>query len=454
MDSTHRQRVQDRWERRQFYTDEEDGSRAPLGWNEDEDDSENDDSESVRLPPSPRSRSSSKVRFQDDVTDNEYDTYDTRSNASSRSIPVAERWGGFEIPEAERDVGKEILYQVTQEGINELLNVLFKAKEDTMIEITRSRGIRRRYAREINEFVDGLPDDHPLKMDGKTVVDSDDKDTGKGHDLLALNQVEDSVPADGGSSNASEAGSQDMTRELPNGFTHLYDEASYSGSYSERIDSLRSEPEPDPTLPQNRPNTADLQSGLITPISRLGNTWELSNERPRLIRQNAEGSLSAGRSLTPEQALVQMASRPESSTSDVPMTSFELYPSRVSYDDHDDSIPQESSFSRIFDQSLRSSPQSFNPHSFSNTIPPLESGSSPSPRRSTLDNISFDASRGVDAPQSRAQLERLAKLNQAEREAERRGGNAAKLTFEEFAAKMQRERQLDFLMNWIDVTSF
>ena len=102
-------------------------------------------------PPSRRSRSSSKVRFQDNVTDGEYDT---RSNTSmsSRSIPVGERWGGYEIPEAEKDVGREILYQVTQEGLNELLDPLFRKREDLAVEAVRTRAERKMWRTQISRY--------------------------------------------------------------------------------------------------------------------------------------------------------------------------------------------------------------------------------------------------------------------------------------------------------------
>jgi len=45
-------------------------------------------------------------------------------------------------PEAEEDVGNEVLYQVTQQGLNELLNMLFKVKEDGAAEV-RKRQLRR-----------------------------------------------------------------------------------------------------------------------------------------------------------------------------------------------------------------------------------------------------------------------------------------------------------------------
>ncbi|KAJ5500246.1 Recoverin [Penicillium expansum] len=143
--------IDERWRRRAFYTDEEDGATVPEGYERDpaiDDSSDEDLDESESRPPSFRSRSSSKVRFQDDLNDDEYDI---RSNpsTSSRSIPVGERWGGFEIPEIEKDVGEEILYQVTQQGFNELLDILFKPKEDLLMEVYRTRVERKVWAREI-----------------------------------------------------------------------------------------------------------------------------------------------------------------------------------------------------------------------------------------------------------------------------------------------------------------
>ncbi|KAI9732750.1 MAG: hypothetical protein M1818_007484 [Claussenomyces sp. TS43310] len=128
--------IHERWKRRQFYTDEEEGSSAPADWNEDEDVARptngSVDHQNSALPLyqtlSPRSRSSSKVRFAEDTDD-----YDLRSNPSTSSRSIPERWGGMEIPDAERDAGKEILYQVAQQAFNELIDPIFKSTEDRAI---------------------------------------------------------------------------------------------------------------------------------------------------------------------------------------------------------------------------------------------------------------------------------------------------------------------------------
>ncbi|RAL58901.1 hypothetical protein DID88_009321 [Monilinia fructigena] len=81
--------------------------------------------------------------------------FDTRSNPSTSSRSVPERWGGIEIPDAEKDVGKEILYQVTQQAYNELLDPFFRAKEDLAVAIMETKEERDKYRYIFNteEFV-------------------------------------------------------------------------------------------------------------------------------------------------------------------------------------------------------------------------------------------------------------------------------------------------------------
>jgi hypothetical protein len=158
--------IRDRWRRRRFYTDEEEGAQLANGASEHiprsdstTRDSQGDNSIAVNLhspalrqtpegsqPASPRSRSSSKVRFQDDVD------FDTRSSASTSSRPFNERYGGYEIPQAEKDYGREILYQVVEDGMNELLDPLFKEKEDLAMQVYTTKFERRKWKAEIAIF--------------------------------------------------------------------------------------------------------------------------------------------------------------------------------------------------------------------------------------------------------------------------------------------------------------
>lgn len=100
----------------------------------------------VSATPSRRSRSSSKVRFEDAFTSNE-DEPDTRSvtSISSRSIPFNERWGGLELPEPEEDFGREVLYEVVQESMNDIIDSIFKVREDLWIEAQMTKPRRQRH---------------------------------------------------------------------------------------------------------------------------------------------------------------------------------------------------------------------------------------------------------------------------------------------------------------------
>ena len=106
-------------------------------------------------PASRRSRSSSKVRFEDGLATDD-DEHETRSvtSMSSRSIPNNERWGGFEVPEPEEDVGLEVLFQITQEAMNGLLDPIFKLREDLWLEAQTTKSVRKRQRSAISAAVD------------------------------------------------------------------------------------------------------------------------------------------------------------------------------------------------------------------------------------------------------------------------------------------------------------
>ncbi|KAH7078755.1 hypothetical protein BKA63DRAFT_507063 [Paraphoma chrysanthemicola] len=155
-DNTQDHAVSARWSRRQFYVDEEEGMMRPAGVEDDASSQEDHptdqgvDTQQDLFEESgtrPRySRSSSRVRFEDDVD------VETRSNASTSSRPVNERWGGYEIPEPEKDLGKEILYQVTQQGFNELLDPLFEDRENDAMDAHATRAERRQCPDAIDEI--------------------------------------------------------------------------------------------------------------------------------------------------------------------------------------------------------------------------------------------------------------------------------------------------------------
>ena len=140
-----RRKLFDRWKRRQFYLDEEEGMAPPDDWSDDDDvlahtNGSAEDTKTAQPPLSTRSRSSSKVRFAEDPDD-----FDIRSNPSTSSKSIPERWGGMEIPEAERDLGKEIFYQVSQQAFNEIVDILFKMKEDFAVQAAETKELRDKY---------------------------------------------------------------------------------------------------------------------------------------------------------------------------------------------------------------------------------------------------------------------------------------------------------------------
>ena len=107
-----------------------------------------------------RSRSSSKVRFQDDIgTDDGRESRSRATSISSRIIPFNERWGGF-AHEPEEDVGREVLYQVTQEAFNELLDPVFRLREDLALAAVRTRRKRERFR---PEMISSVKDPRDIK---------------------------------------------------------------------------------------------------------------------------------------------------------------------------------------------------------------------------------------------------------------------------------------------------
>lgn len=250
--------VRHRWQRQQFYLDEEDGALPPVGFEQDE--------TAETQPPSRRSRSSSKVRFQDDLaTDDDHENRSATS-MSSRSILVGESWGGYEVPEAEKYVGREILYQVAQESLNELLDPVFLQREDLAIIARRTKRKRELYRFQIDSFateamraiVKSLMDSlqHEWRLTSSKNPTEEDflvEYLSENSNLFpdaakAIAGTKDSAIAQGLSSYSFETFSAEtpsqtvITEEPPN--SHII-QASL----------------PDPTLPQNRPN-----SSLSTPL--------------------------------------------------------------------------------------------------------------------------------------------------------------------------------------------
>ncbi|KAI3322645.1 hypothetical protein HD806DRAFT_498901 [Xylariaceae sp. AK1471] len=255
-----RKQLYDRWKRRQFYLDEEEGGSPPQGWHEEQDILANINgiSEPPKSAPpllSPRSRSSSKVRFAEDTDD-----FETRSNPSTSSRSVPERWGGMEIPDAERDAGKEILYQVTQQAFNELLDTLFKKKEDLAVRAAETKEQREKYRQLLDNFQLDDEDEKSTKESPEQPVSRSSPPVSRPIQHQSLEEL------------LSTSGFTITTSDAPDGVL-LYEATDHQTrdvqqeSQNERAGSTQSAASPanisiptvaeyrDPTMPQFRPNS-------------------------------------------------------------------------------------------------------------------------------------------------------------------------------------------------------
>ncbi|KAJ4397425.1 hypothetical protein N0V93_001653 [Gnomoniopsis smithogilvyi] len=258
---TVRKKLFDRWQKRNFYLVEEEGGSPPEGFDQDDDvlgdttATEAMDSNVGQPPLSARSRSSSKVRFAEDTDD-----YEIRSNPSTSSRSVPERWGGMDIPDAERDMGKEILYVVTQQAFNEILDVLFKEKEDLAVKAAQSKEWRDAY----RDVLDAFDPDHPPPSQQQSpesgdkiavLVEVDENKPTQDKDLSELLATEGYTIDESLAANVkADATPRENGHEAVTSEEEDYSSAeSFEGSEPEAtVDQLAYR---DPTMPQFRPNS-------------------------------------------------------------------------------------------------------------------------------------------------------------------------------------------------------
>ncbi|KAI4106970.1 MAG: hypothetical protein L6R37_001863 [Teloschistes peruensis] len=98
-----------------------------------------------------RSRSSSKVSLGHQVDGGNDNPPGVRSRASSS--PTGERKSGFRVPQPEPDHGRDIIYRIVQEGMNELLDPVFKLREDLALQVIKTKEQRTLYKTEIDEVL-------------------------------------------------------------------------------------------------------------------------------------------------------------------------------------------------------------------------------------------------------------------------------------------------------------
>ena len=228
-----RRQLHERWRRRQFYLDEEEGGVAPGEWEDDED-------VLMHLHETGESSKSAEEAADDP------DDYDLPSNASipsSQSDP--EQWEGWGLPDAERDAGKEILYQVTQQAFNELLDTIFKPAEDMAVQAAETKAQREMH-RDLIEKVNLEDDEQKDPKLSNTSVDD---------------PVSSKVQSPGDKSLEELLSETGYTIEPPEGRNAIEIETTEEIIYDEKVaedpvdeQEDASKEYQDPTLPQFRPD--------------------------------------------------------------------------------------------------------------------------------------------------------------------------------------------------------
>lgn len=465
IDDTRRQGIDERWRRRAFYTDEEDGATAPAGYQRDPTFDDFSDEGSVggspdfdSHPPSPRSRSSSKVRFQDEPADD----YDVRSNpsTSSRSIPVGERWGGYEIPEVEQDVGREILYQVTQQGFNELLDLLFKHREDLLMEVRRTRADRKTWAQEI-EHVEksGPPNPQPEGKENGDVHAQDEEhlqaitgDRSLGDLLERAGYAVQSPVLEPANARPVLSPSSPNAQVLDDDVrpTHLAAPDHEQGigqdhSFEDDSDiaSMTSSSNASSHAEAQMPNPETASSHEASDDEPDFHVDEISDYDPTLPQFRPDADTPRPRLSFREKPSVMATSSEEANADPSPHTSTSDLPDRL----------------RLQPDSTTSLPAPPSPHSSS----PEAEATAPKPPPSPMQPLPPPSKTAIPpkdtaAPRrpSARTLSRWAYLNHVEREAKERGGSGARLNFEEFCSRMAADkgRRLAFVASWIEMASF
>ncbi|KAI4146235.1 MAG: hypothetical protein L6R39_003533 [Caloplaca ligustica] len=110
-----------------------------------------------QIPELELSPSKDKLAQQSDGDDDEASSSATSVASETIGVLVGQRHGVDEIPEPEATVGREVIYQVTQESMNELLDPMFKLREDLAIEVMKTQRERDLYKSEIREFMHYTP---------------------------------------------------------------------------------------------------------------------------------------------------------------------------------------------------------------------------------------------------------------------------------------------------------
>lgn len=356
----------------------------------------------------------------------------------------------MEIPDAERDAGKEILYQVTQQGFNELLDPLFKEKEDLALDAAETKRDRGRY-RHIY--------DSPWFESWAKRKDASDKKNGETSSqkeeppVLSQSPIWPDFPEVGVEQVSIEELNEslnalDMTEVVRQVRQRSLSELLNATGYTVDADALasvtntRPEPEITESAPQNmeeaenasppiEPSTEANFERLITPTEALSTTAEYDDDSisPASIPSIAEDSPASSEHSYHDPTLPQF--RPDTIR---PFTDLK----------NDGLLSDNDTVSRI--------------NAFSPSAGQEEAEESTSNQEDPKGLSAIDLGVFEDGPRSRVlrkYLLKLRKVDRAEKEKEERGG-WGRLNFEEWEkvvktfAKEGKHNQMDYLGSWID----
>ncbi|TQV96437.1 hypothetical protein V2A60_003163 [Cordyceps javanica] len=234
-----RRKIHDRWRRRQFYLDEEEGGAAPDDWSDGEDIlAKAEEAERQEKRRKERRKDGAHASVMSDTESDDFPFRIRRDDPSYRH--------GF----AENDAGKEILYQVTQQAFNELLDVIFKPAEDLAVKAAETRLERAAYAELLDDVDPSEPD---TEAEGDDVAEKTNGDKASSDKPIGEKGLEELLVDSGYSLEPSEPRNA-VELETGTSFAetlHGQEDAGNSTTTAGATAEYR-----DPTLPQNRPNSA------------------------------------------------------------------------------------------------------------------------------------------------------------------------------------------------------
>lgn len=261
-----RGQIFNRWARREFYLDEEEGGSAPDGYTDAYDEMMGNTAQGGGS-----TSASTTTPTSHSVAEGE---------GSSESGPSQDEWrSGIVALDSEKDAGKEILYQVTQQAFNELLDIIFKPSEDIARAAKRSKRSRETWRAEIERVSQADAQADLQDAEGKASGGDASEDSGRrSPEGLSIEQVL------AGSTYSVAAETAETPTEQPRNAVDFgsADQADTPSANSATTQDAADEARgrsgaADPTMPQFRPHDmswdeVSRRGGLTYPLTNPKNT--------------------------------------------------------------------------------------------------------------------------------------------------------------------------------------